>query len=64
MNIFKNTKLIAACAASSCAGSVFAHDVPGLGPNHWHASDALGYLVLGVLAAVSAWALWRNGGGK
>jgi hypothetical protein len=60
----KNTKLIAACAGFICANTVFAHDITGLSGTHWHTSDAVGYCVLAALAGVSAWAVWRDRGGK
>nr|WP_315239727.1 hypothetical protein [uncultured Albidiferax sp.] len=60
----KTTKLIAATALSISASTVFGHEISGLSGSHWHASDAVGYCVLAALAVVSAWALWRDRGGK
>ncbi|WP_367849451.1 hypothetical protein [Rhodoferax sp. WC2427] len=57
-------KLIASLALSISTGAVFGHEVPGLSSSHWHTSDAVGYCVLAALAGVSAWAVWRDRGGK
>nr|WP_315224119.1 hypothetical protein [uncultured Albidiferax sp.] len=57
-------KLIASTALFISTGTVFGHEVPGLTGSHWHTSDAMGYCVLAALAGVSAWALWRDRGGK
>ena len=63
----KNLKtiiLIAATAVSTCDSPVFAHEIPSLSASHWHTDDAVGYCVLAALAGVSAWAVWRDRGGK
>ena len=33
-----------------------AHDGHGLAPSHWHATDALGFVVLGLVVAAAWWA--------
>lgn len=52
---------IAACALSTAANSVFAHDGHAMSGAHWHATDALGFVVVGCLAGV---AIWLSGRGK
>lgn len=55
------TLLIAACALSTSASTVFAHDGHGLMGSHWHATDVLGFVVVSALAAA---AIWLSGRGK
>jgi hypothetical protein len=55
------TLLIAACALSTGASTVFAHDGHGLMGSHWHSTDVLGFVVVGGLAAA---AIWLSGRGK
>ncbi len=47
-------KSVAACALFIWTGSVFGHEINGLGSMHWHATDTLGLLLVVVLAAVAA----------
>ena len=37
-----------------------AHEGHGLAPSHWHATDALGFVVLGVVVAAALWASRRK----
>ena len=53
--------LIAAYALSTMASTVFAHDGHGLMGSHWHATDVLGFVLVGGLAAA---AIWLSGRGK
>ena len=53
--------LLAACIAASWAGAAAAHDGHGLSGAHWHATDAWGFAVAGVLAG---FAIWLSRGGK
>jgi hypothetical protein len=46
-----------ALAASPLA---FAHSGHGLQAHHWHATDALGFIVLAAAAAVVLWAIRRK----
>jgi hypothetical protein len=39
----------------AAAGAAQAHPGHGLEGAHWHASDALGYLLLAAIAGVSLW---------
>jgi hypothetical protein len=55
-------KTIASSAITTCASAVFAHDGHGMqGGAHWHATDALGFVVLGIVVAT---AIWMSRGGK
>jgi hypothetical protein len=47
--------LIAACAAFTGSGAVFAHDGHGLTGSHWHASDTWGFVILGAVVALAVW---------
>ena len=59
---FRNTiKSIAACAVSMGATATFAHEGHGMVGAHWHATDAWGFVALGLMVAV---ALWIARGGK
>ena len=50
-----STPLLAAAAALS-AHSVFAHPGHGMdGIPHWHATDLVGLLVIGVIASAACW---------
>ena len=40
-------------ALSLMASNAFAHDGHGLGSHHWHATDALGFVVAAALVAVA-----------
>ena len=54
------TLLIAACALSTGASTVFAHDGHGLMGSHWHSTDVLGFVAVGCLSAVAIWLSGRN----
>lgn len=55
------SKLIASCALLTAASSLFAHENHGLTGNHWHATDAWGFVALAGLVAL---AVWFSRGGK
>jgi len=40
-------------ALAQMANTAFAHDGHGLGGHHWHATDALGFLLAAALVAVA-----------
>jgi hypothetical protein len=62
MSMTKTLALTAtALAAALAALPVLAHDGHGLAGSHWHATDTLGLLLVGGLAAL---ALWLSRGGK
>ena len=42
-------------ALSQLASNAFAHDGHGLGGHHWHATDALGFVVAAALVAVAVY---------
>ena len=52
--------LVAAYATLTRASTAFAHDGHGLAGSHWHATDVLGFVAVGCLAAVAIW-LARRG---
>jgi hypothetical protein len=54
-------KFIAGCAIIMSANSVFSHDGHGLTGNHWHMTDAWGFIAL---AAAVGLAAWLSRGGK
>ena len=61
MNILSRRLLAVATFAAHITPS-FAHEGHGLGQgSHWHASDTLGLLLVG---AVAAYFYWRSRGGK
>ena len=47
--------LIAAPALSTASNTVFAHDGHGLMGSHWHATDVLGFVLVGGLSALAIW---------
>ena len=54
--------LLTAASLTACGATAFAHEGHGLGEgSHWHASDTLGLLLVG---AVAAYFYWRSRGGK
>jgi hypothetical protein len=53
--------LVLPVAALLSATTTLAHDGHGLGNVHWHATDTVGLLLVGGLAAL---ALWSSRGGK
>ena len=54
-------KSLLALVPALVAASAHAHDGHGLSGGHWHATDALGFVVVGVLIAL---AVWMSGRGK
>ena len=42
-------------ALMQLANNAFAHDGHGLGGHHWHATDALGFVVAAALVAVAVY---------
>jgi hypothetical protein len=53
-------KLTAACASLALPLLAAAHDGHGVTGAHWHASDAVGYVALAVLAAAAMWLGWKK----
>ena len=51
--------LLAGLANIFVAGSVAAHQVPGLPNRHWHAGDSMLFL-MSALVAAAAWVWWRG----
>jgi hypothetical protein len=51
--------LLATAVLSTAASLAVAHDGHGMVGAHWHASDALGFVLIGVVVAALAW-LWRG----
>ena len=51
----KKTALAFALAFTHFAHTAFAHDGHGLGSTHWHATDALGFVVAAALVAVAVY---------
>lgn len=49
------TQFIAACVTLTVTGAAFGHDNHGLSGAHWHASDAWGFVVTGLLVALAVW---------
>ena len=45
---------------ASFAPLALAHERHGLAPPHWHATDALGFVVLGAVVAAALWASRRK----
>ncbi|MBI2747773.1 MAG: hypothetical protein HYX43_00145 [Burkholderiales bacterium] len=55
-NRFRNAiVLVASYAAFTRASTVFAHDGHGLDGSHWHATDVLGFVAAGCVAALAIW---------
>ena len=48
-------KKITTTLASTIGTAAFAHDGHGLGGTHWHATDALGFVVFAALVAVAVY---------
>lgn len=58
----RTARLTAAAALAIASAQVLAHEGHGaLGASHWHASDTIGLLLVGALAAL---AVWFSRGGK
>jgi hypothetical protein len=51
-------KTLLGFAMALAAPLALAHEGHGLAPPHWHATDALGFAVLGVIMAAAA--LWAS----
>jgi hypothetical protein len=47
-------------ASALAAASAHAHEGHGIDGGHWHATDAVGFLVVGVVAAGLAWWMRRK----
>ena len=54
-------RFLAAALLSSPAFAHEGHGMPGIG--HWHATDTMGLLLVGGLAALALW-YWLGGGKK
>ena len=52
-------KTFMTCVLAAPSMAAFAHDGHGLFGAHWHASDAWGFAVVGVVVAALVWA-WRG----
>jgi hypothetical protein len=52
-------KTILICLAAALP-SAHAHEGHGLGGSHWHASDSLGFVLLGLVIAGAIWASRRK----
>jgi hypothetical protein len=52
-------KLLAAATLTSAASLAAAHEGHGMDLAHWHATDAWGFVLLGVVAALYFW--YRRG---
>lgn len=61
MNKLFTIKLVAIQAIITPATSIFAHNEHTIKSTHWHASDALGFIIL---AAALGLTLWFGRGGK
>ena len=48
-------KLLVAATLTSAASLAAAHDGHGMDLAHWHATDAWGFVLLGVVAGVYFW---------
>ncbi len=48
-------KKIATMLVSAIGTAAFAHDGHGLDSSHWHATDALGFIVAAALVAVAVY---------
>ena len=53
-------RLLTGIALALAAPLASAHDGHGLAGAHWHASDALGFVVLGAVVAGALWASRRK----
>lgn len=54
-------KLVVTLGSAAPVSAVFAHDGHGQVNAHWHATDAWGFVALGVMLVV---AVWLSRGGK
>ena len=51
----KKTALSLSLVMAHLAQNTFAHEGHGLGSSHWHATDALGFVVAAALVAVAVY---------
>jgi hypothetical protein len=51
----KKTALSLSLVMAHVAQNTFAHDGHGLGSSHWHATDALGFVVAVLVVAAMIW---------
>ena len=51
----KKTALAFSLALTHFAQNAFAHEGHGLGSTHWHATDALGFVIAAALVAVAVY---------
>jgi hypothetical protein len=51
----KKTALSLSLVMAHVAQNTFAHEGHGLGSSHWHATDALGFVVAAALVAVAVY---------
>jgi hypothetical protein len=51
----KKTAFSLSLVMAHVAQNTFAHDGHGLGSSHWHATDALGFVVAAALVAVAVY---------
>ena len=54
------TKTLASLLLALPGAVAVAHDGHGLHGSHWHASDVLGFVVLGIALALAVWAARRK----
>jgi hypothetical protein len=57
---FMKLKSAFAGALASASGMALAHDGHGMFGAHWHATDTVGLLLVGGIAALVFW-FWRGG---
>ncbi len=60
MKLKKTLSLGISVLSTACGSTVFAHDGHGQVNTHWHATDAWGFVAMGVMLAVAIW-LSRSG---
>ncbi len=53
-------KTLASSLLALTATASLAHEGHGLSGSHWHASDAFGYVVLGIAVVLAVWAARRK----
>jgi hypothetical protein len=61
MKTYTTMKKIALSVIATGASAAFGHDGHAMQGTHWHATDAWGFAVLGIVVAA---ALWMSRGGK
>jgi hypothetical protein len=55
MKTLPTLKSIAMCATSTWASAALAHDGHAMAGTHWHATDAWGFVALGLCVALAVW---------